>query len=217
MPGLTLGDTIPNLEVETTHGRTKLHDYIGDRWTIIFSHPGQFSHFSRSPLICRSFGFVFVLGHKDFLHVGDFTPVCTTELGKMAAYTEEFARREVKLLGLSCDEVQSHKEWIKDIEAYTVIKTFFFYDFRLSSSFFAFMAIDDGTVCCLCLQPGSKVTYPIAADPKREIIKQLNMVDPDEKDSSGNNLPSRALHIVGPDKKVSAASSKLSSFLIQKH
>ncbi|KAJ9699916.1 hypothetical protein PVL29_005664 [Vitis rotundifolia] len=154
MPGLTLGDTIPNLEVETTHGRIKLHDYIGDSWTIIFSHPG------------------------------DFTPVCTTELGKMAAYTEEFARRGVKLLGLSCDDVQSHKEWIKDIEAYT---------------------------------SGSKVTYPIAADPNREIIKQLNMVDPDEKDSSGNNLPSRALHIVGPDKKVSAASLKLSSFLIQKH
>ncbi|KAJ9699917.1 hypothetical protein PVL29_005664 [Vitis rotundifolia] len=139
MPGLTLGDTIPNLEVETTHGRIKLHDYIGDSWTIIFSHPG------------------------------DFTPVCTTELGKMAAYTEEFARRGVKLLGLSCDDVQSHKEWIKDIEAYT---------------------------------SGSKVTYPIAADPNREIIKQLNMVDPDEKDSSGNNLPSRALHIVGPDKKI---------------
>jgi alkyl hydroperoxide reductase subunit AhpC len=52
------------------------------------------------------------------------------------------------------------------------------------------------------MQPGCKVTYPILADPNREIIKQLNMVDPDEKDSSGNPLPSRALHIVGPDKKV---------------
>lgn len=52
------------------------------------------------------------------------------------------------------------------------------------------------------VQNGHKVTYPIAADPKREIIKQLNMVDPDEKDDSGNDVPSRALHIVGPDKKV---------------
>lgn len=51
------------------------------------------------------------------------------------------------------------------------------------------------------MQPGAKVNYPIISDPKREIIKQLNMVDPDEKDSKGN-LPSRALHIVGPDKKV---------------
>ncbi|GAV71638.1 AhpC-TSA domain-containing protein/1-cysPrx_C domain-containing protein [Cephalotus follicularis] len=138
MPGLTLGDTIPNLEVDTTDGKMKLHDYIDDSWTILFSHPG------------------------------DFTPVCTTELGKLAAMAEEFARRGVKLLGLSCDDLLSHVEWIKDIEAYSQ----------------------------------SKVTYPIIADPNREIIKQLNMVDPDEKDSSGAPIPSRALHIVGPDKKI---------------
>ncbi|KAF2310328.1 hypothetical protein GH714_007802 [Hevea brasiliensis] len=88
LPGLTLGDTIPNLEVESTHGIIKLHDYI-DTWTILFSHPG------------------------------DFTPVCTTELGQMAAYAPEFSKRGVKLLGLSCDDVLSHIEWIKDIEAYT--------------------------------------------------------------------------------------------------
>lgn len=87
----------------------------------------------------------------------------------MAAYAEKFAQRRVKLLGLSADDIQSHKAWIKDIEAYS---------------------------------NGCKVTYPIAADPDRKIIKQLNMVDPDEKDSSGNQVPSRALHIVGPDKKV---------------
>ncbi|KAJ8435743.1 hypothetical protein Cgig2_003165 [Carnegiea gigantea] len=139
MPGITIGDTVPNVEVETTHGKFKLHDYIGDSWTILFSHPG------------------------------DFTPVCTTELGAMAKYAEEFSKRGVKLLGLSCDDIASHKEWIKDVEAYS---------------------------------GGHKVTYPIIADPKREIIKQLNMVDPDEKDSSGNPLPSRALHMIGPDKMV---------------
>ncbi|XP_010270928.1 PREDICTED: 1-Cys peroxiredoxin [Nelumbo nucifera] len=139
MPGLTIGDTLPNLEVETTKGKFKLHDYVGDGWAIIFSHPG------------------------------DFTPVCTTELGKMAAYEEEFSKRGVKLLGLSCDDIQSHNDWIKDIEAYT---------------------------------PGCKVNYPIVADPNREIIKHLNMVDPDEKDSTGNPVPSRALHIVGGDKEV---------------
>ena len=58
-----------------------------------------------------------------YLHAADFTPVCTTELGKMAAYLPEFEKRGVKLLGFSCDDVQSHKEWIKDVEAYTV--TFF--------------------------------------------------------------------------------------------
>lgn len=52
------------------------------------------------------------------------------------------------------------------------------------------------------LQPGCKVDYPILADPNRELIKELNMVDPDEKDSKGNNVPSRAQHIIGPDKKV---------------
>ncbi|CAN1806265.1 1-Cys peroxiredoxin [Linum perenne] len=138
MPGLTIGDTVPNLEVESTHGVIKLHDFVSNSWTILFSHPG------------------------------DFTPVCTTELGKMAAHAPEFEKRGVKLLGLSCDDVLSHVEWIKDVEAFT---------------------------------PGSKVTYPIISDPKREVIKQLNMVDPDEKDPSGNNVPSRALHIVGPDKK----------------
>ncbi|CAL0329820.1 unnamed protein product [Lupinus luteus] len=138
MPGLTIGDTIPNLEVESTNGKINLHHFCTDSWTILFSHPG------------------------------DFTPVCTTELGEMAKYCSEFYQRGVKLLGLSCDNLESHNEWIKDIEAYT---------------------------------PDAKVNYPIISDPNREIIKQLNMVDPDEKDSTGN-LPSRALHIVGPDKKI---------------
>ncbi|PQM43272.1 1-Cys peroxiredoxin [Prunus yedoensis var. nudiflora] len=140
MPGLTIGDTLPNIKAESTHGKIKLHDYIGDSWAIVFSHPG------------------------------DFTPVCTTELGKMAEYAMQFQERGVKLVGLSCDDVQSHLEYIKDIEALSIC--------------------------------GRKVEFPILADPTREIIEQLNMVDPDMKDSSGNPVPSRALHIVGPDKKV---------------
>ncbi|XP_010276532.1 PREDICTED: 1-Cys peroxiredoxin-like [Nelumbo nucifera] len=139
MPGLTIGDTLPDLEVETTHGSFKLHDFVGNDWAIIFSHPA------------------------------DFTPVCTTELGKMALYEKEFNERGVKLLGVSCDDIQSHKDWIKDIEAYT---------------------------------PGCKVKYPIVADPKKDIIKQLNMVDPDAKDPDGSEVPSRALHVVAPDKKI---------------
>ncbi|KAJ7980454.1 1-Cys peroxiredoxin [Quillaja saponaria] len=107
------------------HSLIRLHQYIGDGWVILFSHPG------------------------------DFTPVCTTELGKMSAYANKFAQRRVKLLGLSCDDVQSHNDWIKDIEAYTT---------------------------------GCKVDYPIIADPNRQLIKQLNMVDPDEKDSEGNQI-----------------------------
>ncbi|PKA54705.1 1-Cys peroxiredoxin [Apostasia shenzhenica] len=139
MPGLTIGDAVPDFEVETTHGRLRIHDFVGDSWAIIFSHPG------------------------------DFTPVCTTELAELARYSPELDRRGVKLLGLSCDDLESHKEWIKDIEASV-------------------------TRC--------KVTYPIVADPMREVIRKLNMADPDEKDDAGEPLPSRALHIVGPDKKV---------------
>ena len=62
-----------------------------------------------------------------FVVAGDFTPVCTTELGKMAQYSKEFYQRGVKLLGLSCDDLKSHNEWIKDIEAYTVSFHFFFF------------------------------------------------------------------------------------------
>ncbi|KAM7260277.1 hypothetical protein ACFE04_016018 [Oxalis oulophora] len=138
MPGLTLGDLVPNLEVDTTHGKMKLHNYFNHSWTILFSHPG------------------------------DFTPVCTTELAKMAAYDDEFAKKGAKLLGLSCDDLLSHVEWSKDVEAYA---------------------------------DGHKVKYPIISDPNRQVMKQLNMVDPDAKDSNGN-LPSRALHVVGPDNTI---------------
>ncbi|XP_019176086.1 PREDICTED: probable 1-Cys peroxiredoxin [Ipomoea nil] len=132
-------DEIPNLEVETTHDSFKLHDYI-DTFVVLFSHPGI-----------------------------EFTPVCTTELGMMVAYADKFAERGVKLLGLSCDDVESHKAWIKDIEAYT---------------------------------KGHKVGYPIIVDTDRKLIKLLNIVDPDEKDSAGNQVPFRALHIVPTDKKI---------------
>lgn len=60
--------------------------------------------------------------------VADFTPVCTTELGAMAQYADKFAQRGVKLLGFSCDDVQSHKEWIKDIEAFNVLYLLFSYN-----------------------------------------------------------------------------------------
>jgi len=139
MPGLTIGDTIPDLLVQTTHGPIQLHQFVGTGWACLFSHPA------------------------------DFTPVCTTELGKMALYSEEFEKRGVKLLGFSCDDVASHVEWIKDIEGYT---------------------------------PGCNVKYPIVADPDRSVIRQLNMVDPDQKDSDGFEMPSRALHVIGPDKRI---------------
>jgi thioredoxin-dependent peroxiredoxin len=83
---LQIGDTAPDFEAETTEGRISFHDWIGDSWAVLFSHPK------------------------------DFTPVCTTELGYMAKIKPEFERRDVKIIGLSVDPVESHTEWAKDIE-----------------------------------------------------------------------------------------------------
>ena len=82
---LTIGDTAPDFEAETTEGKIRFHDWIGDSWAILFSHPK------------------------------DFTPVCTTELGYMARIEPEFAKRNAKLIGLSADPVDRHSAWAKDI------------------------------------------------------------------------------------------------------
>jgi alkyl hydroperoxide reductase subunit AhpC len=83
---LQLGDTAPDFEAETTEGRIQFHDWIGDSWAVLFSHPK------------------------------DFTPVCTTELGYMAKIKPEFERRNVKIIGLSVDSAGDHEEWARDIE-----------------------------------------------------------------------------------------------------
>jgi alkyl hydroperoxide reductase subunit AhpC len=83
---LRINSEAPNFDADTTQGRLNFHDWIGDGWAILFSHPK------------------------------DFTPVCTTELGYMAGLAPEFAKRNTKILGLSVDPVESHKRWEKDIE-----------------------------------------------------------------------------------------------------
>src|ERR1044072_158975 len=82
---LKLGDTAPNFEAETTEGPISFHEWGGDSWVVLFSHPK------------------------------DFTPVCTTELGYMASIKPEFDRRNVKIIGLSVDPVERHTQWASDI------------------------------------------------------------------------------------------------------
>jgi alkyl hydroperoxide reductase subunit AhpC len=83
---LQIGDTAPDFEAETTEGPMRFHEWIGDSWVVLFSHPR------------------------------DFTPVCTTELGYMAKIKPEFDRRNVKIVGLSVDPVDNHGKWAADIE-----------------------------------------------------------------------------------------------------
>jgi thioredoxin-dependent peroxiredoxin len=83
---LQLGDTAPNFDADTTEGRINFHDWIGDSWAVLFSHPR------------------------------DFTPVCTTELGYMARIKPEFDKRNTKIIGLSVDPLDNHEKWAADIE-----------------------------------------------------------------------------------------------------
>ncbi|HEV2219070.1 MAG TPA: redoxin domain-containing protein, partial [Casimicrobiaceae bacterium] len=83
---LRINDTAPNFKAQTTHGPIDFHQWIGDQWAVLFSHPK------------------------------DFTPVCTTELGYMAKIEPEFTRRNTRLIGLSIDPVSSHSKWAADIE-----------------------------------------------------------------------------------------------------
>lgn len=82
---LRLGDTAPNFKAQTSQGEIDFYEYVGDSWVVLFSHPA------------------------------DYTPVCTTELGKTASLSDEFAKRNVKVIALSVDPVGKHEGWIKDI------------------------------------------------------------------------------------------------------
>ncbi|KAI7799772.1 peroxiredoxin-6 [Triplophysa rosa] len=142
MPGILLGDVLPNFEAETTIGKIKFHEFLGNSWGILFSHPR------------------------------DFTPVCTTELARAAKLSDEFKKRDVKMIALSIDSVEDHRKWSEDI-----------------------MAFNQENVC-------GPLPYPIIADNKRELAVLLGMLDPDERDKDGIPLTARCVFVVGPDKRL---------------
>merc|ERR1712151_435039 len=130
---------MPNLWCNTTHGDFNFHEFLESDldtcpYTILFSHPK------------------------------DFTPVCTTELGRCEQLTPVFKERGVKLIGISCDPVDSHKEWMTDILHREKIQ-----------------------------KPDGLLDFPIIADSDRKIVTDLGMLDPEERDAAGVPLPARAL------------------------
>lgn len=106
-----------------------------------------------------------------FSHPADFTPVCTTELARVVQLNQEFAKRNCKLIALSCDSKESHLKWTTDIKIYA-----------------------------RCDDPD--FPFPIIEDAEREIAVDLQMIDPDEKDSAGLPLTARAVYIIDPKMKM---------------
>jgi alkyl hydroperoxide reductase subunit AhpC len=131
---LRLGDEAPDFTAESTEGTIKFHDYLGSGWGVLFSHPK------------------------------DFTPVCTTELGMVSKLKPEFEKRNVKVVGLSVDPIDSHVKWAGDIQE----------------------------------TQGSKLNFPLIADPDRKVSDLYDMIHPNANDT----MTVRSVFIVGPDKKV---------------
>lgn len=131
--GLHIGDTAPDFSADTSMGKITLHDWIGTTWVFFFSHPG------------------------------DFTPVCTTEIGRTAQLADEFAQRNVKPLGLSTDGVEDHLKWIADVN-----------DTQHTTVTFPIVADPDGKVAKLydMIHEGQSST---------QAVRSVFIIDPDRK------------------------------------
>ncbi|HET6568550.1 MAG TPA: peroxiredoxin [Rhodothermales bacterium] len=131
---LQLGDTVPNFTQKSTLGEINFYDWAGDNWVVLFSHPK------------------------------DFTPVCTTELGQVAKLQAEWAKRGAKVIAVSVDPVDSHLNWLKDIESVS----------------------------------GTKMNYPVLADPDRTVSDLYQMIHPNASDTA----TVRSVFIIDPNKKL---------------
>ncbi|KAF8530427.1 cysteine peroxiredoxin [Hysterangium stoloniferum] len=144
-PRLRLGSTAPDFEAATTAGTIKFHEWIGTSWAILFSHPG------------------------------DFTPVCTTELGEVARRAPDFAKRNVKVIGISANNLNDHHSWIQDINEY------------------------GGKV------GPTDVQFPIIADPDRKISALYDMLDYQDatnRDNKGLPFTVRTVFVIDPKKVI---------------
>ena len=130
---LHLGDDAPNFKALTTEGEIDFYEYLGDSWGVLFSHPA------------------------------DFTPVCTTELGRTALLKEEFAKRNVKVLAVSVDPLDKHKQWVKDIN-----------ETQHCSVDFPIIADENRTVATLydMIHPNASATFT---------VRSLFIIGPDKK------------------------------------
>ncbi|MDQ1427584.1 MAG: thioredoxin-dependent peroxiredoxin [Acidimicrobiaceae bacterium] len=131
---IQLGDVAPDFTTDTTEGTIVFHEWLGDGWGVLFSHPK------------------------------DFTPVCTTELGAVAKLSDEFAKRNTKVVAISVDPLESHQRWISDINE----------------------------------TQGTKVNFPIIADPEKKVADLYGMIHPNASDTA----TVRSVFVIGPDKKV---------------
>lgn len=175
-PRLRINSSAPNFTADTTIGKINFHEYIGNSWVVLFSHPA------------------------------DFTPVCTTELGAFAKLKPEFEKRNVKLIGLSAEGVESHKEWIKDIEEISQLDKFTFpiiADVEKEVSFLydmvdeeGFKNLNGGVVATIrsvyVIDPSKKIrliiTYPASVG--RNSSEVLRVIDALQKgDSKGVVTP----------------------------
>jgi alkyl hydroperoxide reductase subunit AhpC len=131
---IRLGDDAPDFSADSTEGTINFHEWKGDSWAVLFSHPK------------------------------DFTPVCTTELGRVASLKPEFDKRNVKVVGLSVDGVAEHERWSGDIEDVT----------------------------------GSKLNFPLLADPDKKVADLYDMIHPNASDT----MTVRSVFVIGADNKV---------------
>ena len=210
---LRINAEAPNFTTETTQGVINFHEWIGDGWAVLFSHPK------------------------------DFTPICTTELGYMAGLQADFEKRNCKVIGISIDGVGDHDKWSKDIQSFSGnavgypligVKSLFSHpkDFTpICTTELGYMAglqadfekrnckvigisidgVGDHDKWSKDIQSfsGNAVGYPLIGDPELKIVKQYDMLPEDAGDTSegrtpADNATARSVFVVGPDKKIKA-------------